>query len=274
MKGAYRTVFFHPDPSLDWKVPVAVLVRDRQSVRVGVAHHLPDPGCLGDAKRAALLRVGLGALSAGPSPMFDQLSEYLGPHFSTSDPQALGVDVEDPVEWAIDNVLPVRGHEPKATSLHGEQRSTMGYRFFEQRHVTEYVRKQFSPRKVLPDDGRFQRLRTVSHYVRGETKLLLMEPLVPERRETERELDKIVNLFWSYRGSLMPLLQEKGFSTELVVYMLQGGDVSSRRTLQSSAAEAADRIVDIARPQEAASFAEEIQLVGISGRDQGELVLT
>lgn len=273
MTGAYRTIFFHPDPSLDWKVPVAVLVRDRQAVRVGVARHLPDPGCLGGSKRAALLRVGLGELGSDRCPTFDRLPDSLGPHFSTSEPRSLGVSIDDPLAWAIENALPIRATETKATGAHGEQRSTLGYRFFEQRSVTRYVRKQFSPRRALPGDKRFQRLHTVSHYVAGTKKLLLMEPLVPERRETDKELDKIVNLFWSYRGSLMPLLESKGIDAQLVVYVLQGGDAGTRKSLQESASEAAHRVIDIARTREAASFAEEIEAVGSSGEEQGELIL-
>ncbi|MCX4244166.1 hypothetical protein [Paraliomyxa miuraensis] len=273
MKVAYRTVFFHPDPSLDWKVPVAVLVRGGDAVQIGVAQHLPDPGCLGGSKRMALLRVGLSELGANRAPMFDRLPDSLGPHFSAGEPHLLGMSIENPLKWAVDNTLPLRSTETRTTGSHGEQRSTLGYRFFEQRRVTKYVRKQFSPRKALPDDSRFQRLHSVSHYVRGASRLLLLEPLVPERKETERELDKIVNLFWSYRGSLMPLLEEKGIGAELVVYMLQGGDEAARTVLHAGASEAAHRVVDIALPGEAASFAEEIEVVGHSGRDQGELIL-
>lgn len=274
MKGAYRTVFFHPDPSLDWKVPVAVLVRDTHAVRVGVAHHLPEPSCLGGTKRAALLRIGLNALGAGRTPMFDRLPDSMGPHFSASEPYLLGVNVEDPLKWAVDNALPSRVIGMRSAGAHGEHRPTLGFRFFEQRKVHQYVRKTFSPRKVLPDDRRFQRLHPVSHYVVGESKLLLMEPLIPARRETDKEIDKVVNLFWSYRGSLMPLLEAKGINAELVVYMLQGGDASSRMTLREIAGEAAHRIIDVAHPIQAASFADEIKDVGTSGESQGELVLS
>lgn len=274
MNGAYRTIFFHPDPTLDWKVPVAVLVRDEHAVRVGVAQHLPDSGCLGGSKRMALLRVGLGDLSADRLPTFDRLPDSLGPHFSASEPRVLGVSVEDPLRWAVDHALPVRSGQSKPSRAHGEQRSTLGFRFFEQRNLNKYVRKSFSPRRVLPDDRRFQRLHAVSHYVSGDKRLLLMEPLIPEKREVDKELDKVVNLFWSYKGSLMPLLEERGISTELIVYILQGGDPTLRSTLQASAAEAASRVVDVARERDAASFADEVEDVGRSGRGQGELVLT
>jgi hypothetical protein len=204
--------------------------------------------------------------------MFDELPDSLGPHFSASEPHALAVAVADPLRWAIRNALPFRHSDEKVHGSRGQQRSTIGYQFFRQRKIARYVKKTFEPVKDISSGAQFEALHSISHYVRGDGKLLLMEPLIPVRTGAKKELGAITNLLWSYQGSLVPFLTENGINTELVVYMLQGGEPALRNEFRASAAAAAHRVIDINQVQEAADFAEEIRSVGSSGYGQNDLI--
>ena len=100
----YQIIWYLPDPVLDWKIPIAVLLRHSNNVEIGVATLLPNEESLGGKKRALLLQVGLDILhnSSNLREMFDGL----GPHFIIRNSKKLIFDIKNPLQYLIENYLP------------------------------------------------------------------------------------------------------------------------------------------------------------------------
>ena len=269
MSRAYRTVFFLPDPALDWKIPIAALISERGEIRVGMARLLPDDACVGGSARMSLLRRGLDALSH--AVQFDQLPLSLGPHFVAGTPRELHVDVDDALAWVVESVLPAP-IDPRTQGTRGPTRGTIGYRFFERRHVQDYVKKTYHPAERLHVNGAVSRLDPVSHWVAGERKLMLMEPVITGRREWEQDVKNVVRTFYSYRAAVIPSLYEQRIEPELVVYLVGGGSKHARQEARKVTHGVADRIWDVNDDVQADHFVAEITAVGKTEPPQRQLL--
>jgi hypothetical protein len=239
--STYAIVSFLPNPGWDWRIPVAALVRQGRDARVVTARMLPDARCLGGAQRLALLRGGLASLQGMREPA---LPVDVGPHFVLDAPRQLPAAVEDPYTFVVARLLPTP--VSARTKTRGEQRATLGYQFFEKRHVAQYVRKRFQPSERLALNGATKHVAPVSHWVLGDRQLMLMEPIVTTRASNlEHELQQIVTLFLAYR-LIEPEFKNLGLETSLIVYLLGNGAEQPREKIREAMLGASDGVVDLA----------------------------
>jgi hypothetical protein len=217
--ATYRLIHLEPDPFSGARVALgAVVVDGRGAVRVARARRVPTV-CLGDSSvqvLAARIHARLDTIGHA-----DRLPMAFGPYVSLAPRASVPDGVVDPVGWVEAMLGPA---EAGATAIHGVQRATLGFRFFETWRVADVVRKTFQPKR----DGRpwlaahAGGLSPVSHWVEGQDRLLLMEPLVPERRSFEKDLHEVAQRFGAYQHALRGA--PDGWSAELVAYVLAGED--------------------------------------------------
>ena len=269
MSGAYRTVFFLPDPALDWRIPVAVVVRGREGLQVAVAPNLPDDACLGGHSSAALLRMGLGSLRTTES--FDLLPAAMGPHFVAEQPRELAAEADDPLRWAVENLLPGRAALTVKKSR-GAQRATIGYSVFKRAGVDRFVFHKFRPKTNLPRlNGTTRNLHTVSHWVPGSNRLLLLEPIIPTRSDFEKEAADVAVDFLAYRHSFVEQARREKIETHLFVYITGQGNKKQRSTVREIMHGAAHDVFDVADESQRLRLTETIREVGKTAPPQGEL---
>ena len=271
MSAEFRIIHFISDPFLGARIPVAALLREEGDDKVQVvrAQHLPGPECLGGAEYSAALRMVLEFLDA--SPTFDQLPNTVGPLVAMAEPMQVPDAIRDPAKW-LSKVLPTRA-KGEAGRERDANRSTSGYRFFESRNINHYVRKQFrisAHWKSLAirknnDDILASAASTdsISHWVEGSKKVLLMEPLIPSRRSFKDDVRDVARNFSAYRYHLEKLQPKKDII--LVAYLLPFRDGARRQEAASRLHDVAHKIVDLSDSAAQESFVRQVKLVGKSG---------
>lgn len=102
----FRLVYFTPDPVFQTaRFAVAALVETNEKACVVPAKRLPCADCAGGmASRRNLLAV-IEHLTGRDAP-FQILMMTVGPHFSLDQERSIPPDVDDPMKWVVDFVLP------------------------------------------------------------------------------------------------------------------------------------------------------------------------
>jgi hypothetical protein len=268
MSAEFRVIHFISDPFLGARIPVAALLReDDDVVRLIRAQHLPGAECLGGAEYSAALRMVLECLDS--SPTFDQLPLTVGPLAIMAEPVRVPDAIRDPVKW-LQQVLPTtpkteQGREREAN------RSTVGYKFFQSWQINHYVQKHFrmsahwqslSVRKsaVTPSAASTD---SISHWVEGTKKVLLMEPLIPSRRSFSNDVHEVAQNFSAYRFHLSELRPEK--DVLLVAYVLPYANQERREEAFISLKKVAHRVIDLSNKESERNFVQQVESVGKSG---------
>jgi hypothetical protein len=235
--ATYRLIHLTPDPFTGSRVALgAVVVDERGAVRVARVGHLPG-ACLGDRSvqvLAARIHARLDTIGQA-----DRLPMAFGPYVSLASRAAVPAGVADPVAWVTELLNPALHAGGRAAK---SNRATLGYQVFVAGGVARWVRKTFSP---LVDGPAWlapyaQGLDTVSHWVEGPTELLLMEPLVPDRRSFEHDLHKVALRFGGYQHAI----RENPRGAELVAYLTAGGGPAARQRAEEVLGKFAHRVVD------------------------------
>lgn len=269
MSAEFRIIHFVSDPFLGARFPVAALLREEgDEVRVIRAQHLPGPDCLGGAAYSAALRMVLEALDA--SPTFDQLPETAGPMVTMAEAMPVPDAVRDPAKWLL-QVLPATRASERGR-VREVNRSSVGYRFFQTWNVSHYVRKQFrfsdhwkslaiqKSKNVLVGATSTD---SVSHWVEGSKKVLLMEPLIPSRRSFSEDVHHVAHNFSAYRYHLGELQPKK--AVLLVAYLLpHRGERRSKEI--DHLRKVAHRIVDLTDESSQKGFVRQVESIGKSGQ--------
>ncbi|MCH9682181.1 MAG: hypothetical protein K0V04_12155 [Deltaproteobacteria bacterium] len=92
-----RRVYFLPDPTRLWRVPVAAVVRQGEALTTVEAVDQPRAKVVGGASKLALLELEMSRVRE--LRCFDVLPPAVGPHFELGPTQQLP-DGEDPSQWA------------------------------------------------------------------------------------------------------------------------------------------------------------------------------
>lgn len=103
---ATRIVFFSPDPTLDWWIPVAAIVRIGLAQTHAVDAELLPCDDLPSQRSRELLEHGLDVLRVD-ALSFRELPSSMGPHFRLG-PPCTHPSVPDPVAWTREHLLPSR----------------------------------------------------------------------------------------------------------------------------------------------------------------------
>jgi len=223
----YRLVHFVPDPFSGARVPVAAVLQAHGRVSVHEIPHIPGPECLGGKERAAVVSLMLEGL--GRMASFDQLPASLGPQATLDGAREVpaGVDAQTWLERRLRlSSAPVK----QAAKTHRPpNRATFGYQFLSNWGVARWVRKTFKPGQdadgFLPGAAP---IGSVSHYVKGRSEILLMEPLLPSRLKLEDDVHKVACLFGGYKAALTDAHVNKA---KLIAYILGGGGPDAKRSI-------------------------------------------
>lgn len=269
MTATYRLVHYSPDPFTGARVPLgAVVVGHDGKVRVARAEHLPL-ACIGDrVHQLALLHMS-ERLDTIRQP--DQLPRSFGPYTTLGGPQPVPEGVADPLGWVASMLNPPRSAKAAQHVVRGSTRGTYGYSFFQTWRVSQFVRKTFQPGKDL--DGwltsRSTALPSLTHWVKGSGQVLLMEPVVPTRRQFQHDLREVAERLAMYR----PLLPTGAADRRgaLVAYVTAGGPEERRAEAVEALRPYADDVIDVDVEGDRMAFIDRIRDVGRSGEGQGRL---
>ncbi len=266
MSARYRLIHFDADPFLGRRFPVGAFVESASGVQFVEAPHLPDERCLGDAEEHRLLRLVLLSLRAARS--FDVRPP--APNVYVGKSVDLPASVSNPRAWAEEMlaggrrvVAPVREEHAQKKA---PQRTWHGRAFFKQYKVDQYVRDHFKPGAV--SSGPFvevRELESVSQYVLGASSLILIEPIVPTRKELASDVRDVNTRFGAYQNELKQRApsSERAWSVDLVALVFAGGGDERERAMLALQHNA--RVVDATRWELARSLVDEVRIVGASG---------
>lgn len=261
MKRQFKIIHFVPNALTGARVPMGAIVEEGRSFRIARATHLPGAECLGSRQSARLLNFLVDDLQTLEHP--EQIYQKLGPQIFADEARPVPEGVADAVAWVEKFVLPSPSRSPsEVSSPRRPSRYSEGKRFLESHNVGEYVRRTFNPRDHFERVGkRLQHLDSISQWVAGDGRLLLMEPLAPRRPDWEEDLTKINTTFSAYRYHVSGGLN--GHEGELIAYILPGGGEHQRREMRRTL-EAATEVVDTDSPAQLSSFIEKVRVVGDS----------
>ncbi|MBZ4335488.1 MULTISPECIES: hypothetical protein [unclassified Corallococcus] len=274
MTARFRLVQYMPDPFAGTKVTVGALVESGGRVELVRAPALPGPACIGSRSAWVTMQLVLDALS-GCSEL-DVRSGEVSSLAGLSEPRRIPDGVDNPVAWVESFVLPQKGLREQDTkdAAYRQRRESMGYRFFEQWHVSQFVRRKFHAENLpvqSPKQGLPQVKHPIAHYVPGASELLLMEPIVGTRAKLTDDLKGLSESFLAFRSlfEMANTLRKPTF----IVYVLTGGYEGALAEAQDVLKGAAHEIINVDDPSQRMPFLQRIMAVGRTGGDQGALAL-
>jgi hypothetical protein len=272
MSAFFQLIHFTPDPFTGQRFPLGAIVAEAGGkVRVAKVERLPSAACPGDRSLAVTVRRLHARLDAIQST--EKLPAVFGPYATLSGPQAIPSGVQDALSWVQELLEPKSPAAPKPATPRGAQRSTYGYRFFETFQVTCFVRKTFRPASDW--GGWFRRhaagLQQVTHWVAGEQTILLMEPIVPARRQFDQDLREIATRFGAYRYALESA--DNGRECRLAAYVTAGGHPDQRAAARETLGPFAHLVVDTTDDRARDRFLSDIRRVGSEADAQQELAV-
>lgn len=266
MSASYRLIHFSPDPFTGARFPLGAVVADAQGeVRVARVERLPSADCLGDRRLAVAvqrLHARLGAVTT-----VEALPAVFGPYATLAEPQEVPKGVPDALAWVQGMLAPTAAQEAHLVTPRSRRRATLGYRFFQTWGVQRYVRKTFKP---ATDWGgwldSYSALPQISHWVPGQNQVLLMEPVVPTRRQFEQDVGKIAMRLGAYRHAMEHA--SNGREGSLLAYITAGGRPDMREMAMEQLQAFAHDVVDTEDATSRDGFIERIRRVGGEGRQQ------
>ncbi|MFT4976088.1 MAG: hypothetical protein ACI8S6_001983 [Myxococcota bacterium] len=270
MTASYRLIHFTPDPFTGACFPLGAVVADAKGgVRVAKVQRLPSADCLGDRGLAVVIQRLHARLDSLRSA--EALPAVFGPYTTLAEPQAIPVGVEDALAWVKQLLNPSVPAAAKTATPRGKNRSSLGFRFFETWRVAPHVRKTFQP---ASDWGGWLGthavgLQQVTHWVDGQSNVLLMEPVVPTRKKFDHDLQDIAAKFLAYRYALEKT--ESGRQGQLIAYITAGGHPDQRAAARETLAAFAHQVVDTADSSSRDAFLGNIRRIASEGDAQQDL---
>lgn len=271
MSATFRFIYYSQDPFVGARYPIGSIVRQPDGrLEVARTGHLPTAECLGDHTAALGLRRLADQLDAIQT--FDALPPVFGPYTLLGEERAVPAGVDDAVSW-VQRLLARPALDPPTTRTpRGVQRSTVGYRFFETWQVARHVRKTFDPSQNWSGRlGRVVGLPPITHWTASKTSLLLMEPVVADRRQLASDISEIATRFLAYRYVLDGPLGDGG--GQLYAYLPAGGSPARRAEARAALTDAAHAVFDTEDPDERDALLSRIRTVGESAGAQESLSL-
>lgn len=276
MTARFRLVQYMPDPFAGTKVTVGALVESNGRVELVRAPLLPGPHCVGGRSAWVTMQLALDALSTCSA--LDVRSGEVSALAGLTEPRRVPENVENPVAWVESFVLPQRGagDQDNKETANRQRREALGFRFFSQWHVDQFVRRKFSAeaisaRLVTGGKGLPQVKHPISHYVAGASELLLMEPIIGTRAKLTDDLKGLSESFLAYRSlfEMASMARQPTF----IVYVLTGGYEGAVTEAHEVLKGAAHQIINVDDPAQRMPFLQRITAVGRTGGDQGSLRL-
>lgn len=264
MTRHYRLIHFVPDHFSGERFPIGAIVAVDGNIEVAIADRTPGAECLGSDATYMLLRDTLDDIRRVRS--FDSLPMAVGPHYELSETRELpDLDVRA-VTWLQETILPRRKEGERQARKRGPTRSTMGKNYLEQFGVGRYVGK-FQPKRDFSElNGVSETLPSISQGVVGAGRMLLMEPIVPKRRQFDDDLKTIGQRFFAYKGALQTHLVTS--EVEFLAYVLPGTERGQREHIAGMLDRAADDILDMAELSQRQRLVRQVIEVGESGSAQ------
>jgi len=232
--SAFRTIFFRPRLAVDWRIPVAALVRTSNGVRSVFAEVLPDSRCLGGAATHSVMRQGIAEVAERPH--WNALPVSVGPHFELGQERVIPKSV-DPEKWVKQWALPCHQSIYGTGESRGHHLATVAYNHLKSWNVSRYVKKSLRPGRIAEINRIPEGVSVITHYVEGTSSVLLMEPFLL-RSESIREL--VGNVFQKFSTYSSGWNAESGRHNENLVYVLPG-------TRDRDLADVADKLSPVAR---------------------------
>ena len=268
MTASYRLIHFAPDPFTGTRFPLGAIVAEDGQVRIARVGQLPLAESLGSTSLAVAVQRLYARLDDIRSP--HALPLVFGPYATLAAPQAVPEGVEDAHAW-VQRLLSPEPPGEQVVAPSRPQRGSMGYRFFETWKVARYVRKRFQPSQ---DRGGWLRehaasLRPITHWVKGRSRVLLMEPVLPRREQFEQDLKDIAAKFGAYRCVLSDMDEPR--QGKLIAYVTAGGSSDQRSHARATLAPYAHRVIDTLNDGDRAAFVGRIRQLGAEGEAQQEL---
>ena len=259
MTARFRIVHFVPDPFSGMRVPVAALVQGPQGIRVVRAPHTLGPSCVGGLATWHNMQGLVQGLDAVKE--FDRLPMSMGPHVTLDVQRDVPAQVEDPESWVAKFVLPQRPAAPGDTREvipKGPRREDVGYGFFQSWKVERYVHRYFKGETLGLQD---EYAGTISHAVIGTGEIMLMEPVLGQRQDVHRQVERISKTFLAW-GRLLERMHAKG-KPRFVAYVFSPPKTALPEVKQFlSAAEA--EVIDVEIPNERDRFISDIRRIGLT----------
>jgi hypothetical protein len=204
----------------------------------------------------------LARLSAAERLDGMRLPASIGPLATLSEELEVPDGVDDPTTWVESHILPQSSNtESKEAQRQKRQpREVIGYKFFERWDVAKHVNRHLKP-SALP--GVHERAaRGISHYVRGSSELLLMEPVIGDRVALSDDLTSISQTFITWRA-LLKERAPKVTRPHFVAYVM--GSVEGLKEARAVLATSADEVIDVSSHRPRQEFLEHIKRVASTG---------
>jgi hypothetical protein len=258
---------FSPDPFSGARWPFAAIVERDGAIEIARSGRLPGPDCLGSEKAAGLLLWMFEHLAQVRS--FDRPPPAFGTSVVLDRAISLPAAVTEPVRWVEEHVLPRAGGASKATKPRSERLASAGLRFFEAEGVGQWVRKGFDPARHWPGTAPrgVSGLKPVNHFTTGGGEVLLMEPVLPLRVHSARDLQDVITKMQAYRGAI-GRAHAAGQYMQTVFYILADNNADRREMVQSCLADVVDRVVDTNAVGDREVFLTDIQRIGRIGAEE------
>lgn len=270
MTASYRLIHFTPDPFTGARFPLGAVVADGAGgVRVAKVERLPSAACLGDRGLAIAVQRLHARLDGVRSA--EALPAVFGPYATLAESTEVPAGVPDALAWVQRLLSPDAPSGDRPKNPRGQQRGSLGYRFFETWRVAGYVRKTFHPATDAAGwlGTHAAGLQQVTHWVDGKTRALLMEPVILDRPQLAHDLQEIAARFLAYRYALENT--DDGRQGELIAYLPAGGHADQRAQARETLAAFAHRVVDTLEEQARGDFLADIQRVATEGQAQRPL---
>jgi len=258
MTTHYRFVHLVPDPFTGTRFPLGALVSNGRVVTSARAGYLPDESCIGAS--AGLARSLRDLLSTVET--FDRLPTGFGPYVYLDEPRlAPAIELSGVLAW-LEALMERRVDDPASSTLgRRPKRSVLGRRFFETWRVSHWVADRFDP--ATSWDGWLAEeatgLEATTHWTGGKARLLLMEPVVPDRPSFEEDLKAIATRASAYEFHLQKMANGKTGS--FVTYILRGGPEAARKhaieVLQTKS-----KVIDVSVDGQRKHFLSDIREIG------------
>lgn len=265
MSARYRLVHFDADPFLGRRFPVGAVVASQGEVRFVQAPHLPDEHCLGGAENLAHLQIILMALREARS--LDLRAP--APNVFVGDVVEIPTSVRNPRVWAEEMLnggrRAVRPHEaPAPGHKNAPQRARLARSFYQQHQIAGFVRERFRPGATVA--GPFvdvTTLEAVTQYVLGASSLLLVEPIVPQRKEFHDDVREVYTRFGAYQKDLQrAAARGDAWEVELLAVVFPGAGEARDRAMLELGRNA--RVIDVGHWEATATFVRDVRRVGSS----------
>lgn len=257
--SSYRLINFRPNPASGTQFTLGAIVVCDGGVRVARAPRIPGAECLGSEKMGIAVSRLVERFTLIDA--HDELPPVFGPTTSLSKPFPIPPGVQSPVTWVERLIDGRREDHDRPVNSRGATKRTLGYRLLSAFGVGQYVKPTFRPESDW--DGWLQEYRfglpEISHWVEGEREILLMEPIVPGRKQFKSDLKTVATGFLAYRGAIDAVAN--GRTARLVAYVTTGGTRDQRRMALDALHAAAHTVIDTNEGYQRDRFIEQIREV-------------